>query len=207
MLKRLLVVDDYQDSREMLELIFRQAGFVVFLASDGAEALVTARDHRPHAVVMDLFMPVMDGFEATRQIKADPSLRHVPVIAYSAKASSAHEDDYLFAAICQKPCPPDDLIGMVNEVIKHFRGQAALIRRTTGGGSIAGGAKGGRCVRGGIFREHRRHENARSHAPRKSPSALRPFEDRQNARMCNRRIIRTRSSRRGNSRVARGWAA
>ena len=117
--KLVLVVDDYEDSREMLDLILRQAGFVVSFAVNGAEAVAAARDQHPDAVVMDLFMPVMDGFEATRQIKADPALKGVPVIAYSAKASSANEHDHLFAAICQKPCPPERLIALLNEAVEN----------------------------------------------------------------------------------------
>jgi len=68
---------------------------------------------------MDLFMPVMDGFEATRQMKADPILRDVPVIAYSAKASTANEHDHLFVAICQKPCAPQHLVDLVNAAVRN----------------------------------------------------------------------------------------
>ena len=110
-----LVVDDYRDSQELLELTFRFAGFVVLVADNGENAVIAAKQHRPDAVVMDLHMPVMDGFEATRQLKADVVLSLIPVIAHSAVAAADRPD--LFSAICMKTCSLDHLVDVVNEVI------------------------------------------------------------------------------------------
>jgi len=124
-----LVVDDYRDSQELLELTFRFAGFVVLVADNGENAVRAAKQHRPDAVVMDLHMPVMDGFEATRQFKADAALRFIPVVAYSA-AVAAHWPD-LFSAICQKPCSLDHLVDVVNEVIAKAASGTMPLQGTT----------------------------------------------------------------------------
>ena len=123
-----LVVDDYKDSQELLELTFRFAGFVVLDADNGETAVSAAKQHRPDAVVMDLHMPVMDGFEATRQLKADASLRFIPVVAYSAIVA-AHRPD-LFSAICQKPCSLDRLVDVVNELIASAAGGTMPVQGT-----------------------------------------------------------------------------
>src|SRR5262245_20532687 len=112
---KLLVVEDYDDARLMLEMILADAGYEVVLAADGLEGVAMARRHQPDAILMDIFMPGLDGIEATRQLKADPSTREVPVIAYTAKPASVRDGEELFAAVCPKPCDPDDLLKLVGE--------------------------------------------------------------------------------------------
>jgi CheY-like chemotaxis protein len=109
-------VDDYEDTREMLHMILADAGFAVVSASSGSEAIALAKSCEPHAVLMDLFMPDMDGVETTRQIKTDPRLRHVPVVAYTARPDTAEREDGLFAAVCVKPCAPATLLATVRAV-------------------------------------------------------------------------------------------
>lgn len=110
---RVLIVDDYDDTREMLHMILADAGFAVVSAASGSEAVALAKTCVPHAVLMDLFMPDMDGVEATRQIKADPRLRDVPVVAYTARPATAESEGGLFAAVCVKPCSPATLLATV----------------------------------------------------------------------------------------------
>ena len=110
---RVLVVDDYDDTREMLQMILADAGYAVVSASSGSEAIALARSCAPHAVLMDLFMPDMDGVETTRQLKADPQLRDVPVVAYTARPATAQKEAGLFAAVCVKPCSPATLLATV----------------------------------------------------------------------------------------------
>jgi CheY-like chemotaxis protein len=118
MAHRVLVVDDYDDARELLGVILQHVGFDVLLAANGAEAVETARRNRPDVVVMDLFMPGMDGIEATRRIRQDPALGDVPVIAYTARTTPLDEDAQLFTNVCIKPCSPDRLIDMLRGALK-----------------------------------------------------------------------------------------
>ncbi|HEX6163985.1 MAG TPA: response regulator [Vicinamibacterales bacterium] len=108
--KTILIVDDHEDTRQLLQFVLQQAGYDVVSAVDGREAVAKVRSERPDAVVMDIFMPVMDGFEATKLIKGDPVIGHIPVIAHSAKPESCTNDMSLFEAICAKPCSPDQMV-------------------------------------------------------------------------------------------------
>ena len=112
---RVLVVEDYEDARAMVEMILEDAGYHVLLAADGEEGVALARRHHPDAILIDIFMPGLDGIEATRQLKADPSTAELPVIAYTAKPASVRDGEDLFAAVCTKPCPPDRLLKVVGE--------------------------------------------------------------------------------------------
>jgi CheY-like chemotaxis protein len=76
-----LVVDDYQDAREMYAEYLQQSGFRTAEARTGVEAVAKARELKPACVLMDLSLPGIDGWEATRQLKADPNTRHIPVVA------------------------------------------------------------------------------------------------------------------------------
>lgn len=121
--KCVLVVDDYRDSLELLVRTFEYAGFTVLVADNGADAVATAAQRLPDAVVIDLQMPVMDGIEATRQIKTHASAKGIPVVAYSAMVRSACSLD-LFFAVCEKPCSLDHLVDLVNEAIASAGGPA-----------------------------------------------------------------------------------
>jgi two-component system, cell cycle response regulator DivK len=81
-----LVVDDDRDAREMLSEFLEFSGFHVEQAADGARAVSLATDLQPSIVLMDLSMPRMDGWEATRRIKRDEQLKEIPVVAASAHA-------------------------------------------------------------------------------------------------------------------------
>jgi two-component system, cell cycle response regulator DivK len=85
---RVLIAEDHEDSREAMRTLLEALGYEVVEAADGREAVERARAARPDLVLMDLMMPVMDGFQATRQIRADPALHGVPIIAVSALAGA-----------------------------------------------------------------------------------------------------------------------
>jgi CheY-like chemotaxis protein len=109
-----LAVDDFEDSRELLAETFLRAGFVVRTATNGLEALVTAYEWHPDVIVMDLAMPVLDGIEATRLLKAGPATRNARVIAYTASPGRAeHQPPGLFVDVLAKPCSPDVLVAAV----------------------------------------------------------------------------------------------
>jgi two-component system, cell cycle response regulator DivK len=99
-----LVVDDYGDVREAVASVLQNAGFVVRTAADGLEALIAAYEMRPGVIVMDVSMPVLDGLEATRLIKACPATRDARVIAYTGNpAFDESPTRMLFAAVLTKP--------------------------------------------------------------------------------------------------------
>lgn len=111
-----LVVDDYEDTRELVAIVLRDAGFIVRTASDGLEALIAAYEMRPAVIVMDVTMPVLDGVEATRLIKATAATRHARVIAHTAKPpTNADLTLLLFAAVLHKPAPPDLVVATVQQ--------------------------------------------------------------------------------------------
>ena len=118
---RVLVVEDYDDARELVGMILESAGHSVLTAADGHEGIALAKEHQPDAIVMDLFMPGMDGVEATRQIRAYPPTAHVPIVAYTAKPSTLDLDRGMFNAVCIKPCAPEQLLSVVGSVLRQFR--------------------------------------------------------------------------------------
>jgi two-component system cell cycle response regulator DivK len=88
---RILVVDDFPDGREMVSEYLAFRGFDVFEAANGKEAIEATLRVKPAVVLMDLAMPVVDGWEATRRLKADPATKNIPVIVISAHALDGAE--------------------------------------------------------------------------------------------------------------------
>ena len=111
-----LVADDYNDIRELLAIVLQDAGFVVRTAANGLEALIAAYETRPSVIVMDVTMPVLDGIEATRLIKASAATRDARVIAYTGNPALDYGDRTLFAAVLQKPVAPDVVVATVQQV-------------------------------------------------------------------------------------------
>jgi CheY-like chemotaxis protein len=116
--RRVLVVDDTPDSRDMAAEALEAFGFDAITASNGAEALIVAHYARPAVVVMDLTMPVLDGFEAARVLKTSPITAHLNVIAYTAK-SDWYEGPLarLFAHVVTKPANPDAIVSSVRRFV------------------------------------------------------------------------------------------
>jgi len=116
-----LIVDDKEENRYYLRTLVAAYGYEVDSAAQGAEALTKARHSPPSLVISDLLMPVMDGYEATRRIKADPGMRAIPVIAVSSYASSGSEGKARQAG-CEgyiaKPFSPRQTLAR----IRHFIG-------------------------------------------------------------------------------------
>ena len=90
--KPILVVEDQEDNRQILRDLLGSAGFRMIEAHDGEEALTVARFERPNLILMDIQLPILDGYEATRSIKRDPELKHIPVIAVTSYALSGDEE-------------------------------------------------------------------------------------------------------------------
>jgi two-component system, cell cycle response regulator DivK len=115
-----LVVDDFEDNRSMYAVYLSYSGYDVVEAADGVEAVEVARRTMPDIVVMDLSLPLMDGWEATRRLKADERTRHIPVIALTGHALAGHSRDAHAAgcdAFLSKPCLPENLVEKVQELI------------------------------------------------------------------------------------------
>jgi len=88
----LLVVEDNDASRDALARRLQRRGFEVVLAVDGQQAVSVARSTKPDLILMDLGLPIIDGWEATRQLKADPTTTHIPIIVLSAHAMTNDRD-------------------------------------------------------------------------------------------------------------------
>lgn len=116
-----LVVDDYADAREMYAEYLEFSGFRVAEAKNGEEAIEKAASLMPDVILMDLSLPVMDGWEATRRLKADTKTRKIPVVALTGHALAGHSDGARKAgcdAFVTKPCLPDALVAEVRKVLK-----------------------------------------------------------------------------------------
>jgi len=105
-----LIVDDNDDSREILALVLGMDGFTTIQARDGIEALEQARLHHPTVVITDIFMPRLDGIDFARELRADPALSKIPVIAQTAYINAIDTQQELFAAVLEKPCQPSELL-------------------------------------------------------------------------------------------------
>jgi len=116
----ILVVDDYEDAREMYAEYLRFCGFRVAEARNGNEALEQAFSLMPDLVLMDLSLPGMDGWEATRQLKADPRTARIPVVALTGHALAGASEGAKRAgcdSFVTKPCLPDDLVVEVRRML------------------------------------------------------------------------------------------
>jgi two-component system cell cycle response regulator DivK len=120
MSKRILVIEDQEDNRKILRDLLTSADFEVFEAKDGEEGVAAAAAQRPDLILMDIQLPLLDGYEATRRIKADPALRAIPIIVITSYALSG-DDDKARAAGCDayfsKPFSPRQLLAKVREYL------------------------------------------------------------------------------------------
>ena len=113
MTKRILVVEDQDDLRGILRDLLTGSGYDVAEAADGRDGVAKAKSERPDLILMDIQLPGIDGYETTRRIKANPSLRHIPVIAVTSYALSGDDVKALEAgcdAYVTKPFDPAELL-------------------------------------------------------------------------------------------------
>lgn len=106
---KILLVEDNEMNRDMLSRRLQRRGFEVVCALDGGQGLELARREQPDLILMDMSLPVLDGWEATRRLKADPALRHIPVIALTAHAMAADEEQALAAGCDEYDTKPVEL--------------------------------------------------------------------------------------------------
>ena len=116
----ILVVDDYDDGRDMICTYLRHAGFRTAEARDGAEAITQAIALEPALILMDLSMPVLDGWEATRRLRLDPRTAAIPVVALSGQAlddETASAREAGCEALVSKPYLPTDVLQHVRALL------------------------------------------------------------------------------------------
>jgi two-component system cell cycle response regulator DivK len=120
MRKCILVVEDQDDNRQILRDLLTSGGFDMIEAENGADAITAAEANRPDLILMDIQLPILDGYEATRRIKANPDLRSIPIIVVTSYALSGDEekarragcDDYV-----AKPFSPRELLAKIKAYV------------------------------------------------------------------------------------------
>jgi two-component system cell cycle response regulator DivK len=113
---KLLVVEDNEDSREGLSRYLNRVGFEVLTAADGQQAVGVAHLESPDLVLMDMSLPVLDGWEATRRLKADPATRRIPVIALTAHAMAGDREKALEAGCDEYETKPVEFPRLLEKV-------------------------------------------------------------------------------------------
>jgi two-component system, cell cycle response regulator DivK len=117
---RILVIDDHEDNRRILNDLLTNAGYEVLMAANGEDGVALAKTRAPNLILMDIQLPDIDGYEATRRIRGDPTLRNLPVIAVTSYALSG-DDAKALAAGCDayiaKPFSPRALLATVREYL------------------------------------------------------------------------------------------
>ena len=118
----ILLVEDQLELRQMYAQQLELSGFDVIQAGNGADAITNTATHSPDVVLMDLSLPVLDGWEATRRLKSDARTAHIPVVALTAH-DGAGELQRATRAGCDwfvpKPCPPDALVAEIRRVLQR----------------------------------------------------------------------------------------
>ena len=120
MSKLILVVEDQEDNMQILRDLLVSAGYEMVVAENGEEALAAVAKQRPDLILMDIQLPIMDGYEATRRIKADPALKDIPVIVVTSYALSGDEGKAREAgcdAYVTKPYSPRQLLAKIREFL------------------------------------------------------------------------------------------
>jgi two-component system cell cycle response regulator DivK len=125
---KLLLVEDNEDNRDMLSRRLVRKGYDVVMAVDGAEGVAKALSENPDLILMDMSLPIMDGWEATRQVKAEPKTCVIPVIALTAHAMAGDREKAV-AAGCDdydtKPVELPRLLGKIEALLAKREGETA----------------------------------------------------------------------------------
>src|SRR5207237_2406905 len=120
----ILLVEDFADARDMYREYLEFSGFTVETACDGYEAIAKANEHNPYLILMDLSLPGLDGWEATKRLRADPATAHLTIVALSAHALAADWERARQAGcdgFIAKPCLPQDLVDEMTGYLRAAR--------------------------------------------------------------------------------------
>jgi two-component system cell cycle response regulator DivK len=119
--KRILIVEDTEDNRQILRDLLTDAGFDIIEAHDGQAAITAASEFRPDLILMDIQLPILNGYEAIRRIKADITLKPIPIIAVTSYALSGDRENARMAGCdgyVAKPYSPRQLLATVRELLE-----------------------------------------------------------------------------------------
>jgi CheY-like chemotaxis protein len=117
----ILIAEDFEDARDLYKDYLEFSGYSVKTASNGREAIALARSLQPDLILMDASMPVLDGWQATRELKANPATSHIPVLALTAHAFDDARQEAQESGcdgFVTKPCLPDDLVARVRSTLE-----------------------------------------------------------------------------------------
>ena len=112
----ILYVEDNEDNIYMLSKRLKKIGFAITIAKDGEEGLKAARELKPDLILMDLSLPLLDGWEATRILKSEPATKLIPIIALSAHAMQEHKDKALEAGCDDYDTKPVDITRLLSKI-------------------------------------------------------------------------------------------
>jgi CheY-like chemotaxis protein len=119
-----LLAEDFEDARELYRDYLEFSGFSVLTVDNGRDAIDQALTVQPDIILMDASMPVLDGWQATRELKANPKTKHIPVLALTAHAfddARREAKDVGCDGFVTKPCLPDDLVSRIRAVLEPVK--------------------------------------------------------------------------------------
>jgi CheY-like chemotaxis protein len=120
---KILLVEDNEMNRDMLSRRLEKRGYTLSIAVDGGAGVAMTKSEKPDLVLMDMSLPVIDGWEATKQLKADPETKHIPIIALTAHAMDSDRQKAIGAGCDDfdtKPVELARLLGKIEELLKKF---------------------------------------------------------------------------------------
>jgi CheY-like chemotaxis protein len=115
-MKKLLLVEDNEMNRDMLSRRLERRGYEVLIAVDGAQGIAAATEHRPDLILMDMSLPVLDGWESTRRLKQSPETQAIPVLALTAHAMAGERDKALAAGCNDYDTKPVDFVRLLGKI-------------------------------------------------------------------------------------------
>lgn len=116
---KVLIVEDNEDYRDLVDFFLKLKGFEVIIAGDGAQAVDLAESEKPNIILMDLNLPILDGWEATRLITQNPSTSHIPIIAVSANCGDHYEKSVLKAGALGCVKKPVDIESLPDLILSY----------------------------------------------------------------------------------------
>ncbi len=122
--KTVLIVEDEEESRRICTTLLRHYGYLTLEAHDGTEGLRKASKYMPDLILMDMMLPRVNGWTATRWLKEDPETTHIPIIAFTVRSSDADKEKARLSGVDSyvvKPCPPGSVLAEIRRLIGPAR--------------------------------------------------------------------------------------